>query len=601
MLLRHCLIAVAVCAAVALPSPAADKPALADGSYLLYYTPILTQESRVAILEVKTTDGKTVGETVDGGPSKWSITDFKVDGANVTANVAVGPTKLTFEGRIDPKNPKQVLGSMGDNTRLYRAVLVATEMQKLEQKDLFAVAKLPPEMTDLNKVRNAATLLRAQAQRETDSDKKQDLLKQATEAKTKADAEVPNLLRKVVEAHSGTFVGYTSSLELLGVAKAAGVKAEEAKKWAADAVAFAAHHGPRYEQLVVGELAEILARQDGFGEVALGYAEKAVASAEKGPAIKKIRAMKSLAAAQQKSGKAELAKATLAAVDKLEEVADAEYKKTMPPFKPEKYAGRQDKDANRVAVFEMFTGAQCPPCVAADLAFDALETAYSPKELVLIQYHMHIPGPDPMTNKDTLARWDYYSKKFPQEIRGVPSSVFNGKPQAGGGGGIPNAKAKYDQYVKIIDSTLEQKSDLKISGSATLADGGVTVSITVEGMDKPSDEVKVRVLLVEEEVRYQGSNGIRLHHQVVRSAFGKTAGWSLKDAQGGRVSATVKLDDLKKDLSAYLEDYNKNTRAFNPPDRPMEMKHLKVIVIVQDDESGEILQGAQFDVTAGKS
>lgn len=602
MLLRRSLIAVAVCAAVALPCRAADKPALADGKYLLYYTPAAATEQRVAIVEVKTTDGKTTGETLDGGPgpNKWSVTDLKVAGPAVTANLAIGPTKLTFEGAVDPKNPKQVLGNMGDDARLFRAVMVATEMEKLEQKDMFAQAKLPQEMADLTKLRTEPLRLQQQARTETDADKRKEILDQAKAAKTKADAEAPALLRKAVEGNPGTFAGYSASMELFALTKEAQLAPADVKKMAAAALAFAALHGPRLEQQAVATVAETLARQDGMGEVALGYAEKAVAATEKAAAAKKVRAMKALAAAQKSSGKADLAKATLAAVEKLEVVADAEYKKTMPPFKPEKFAGRKDKEANRVAVFEMFTGAQCPPCVAADLAFDALEGAYSPKDLVLIQYHMHIPGPDPLTNKDTIARWDYYTKKFPQEIRGVPSAVFNGKPQAGGGGGVPQAKGKYDAYTKVIDPLLEQKSDLTIGGSAVLSNGTVTVNATVGGADKPTDKHTVRVLLVEEEVRYPGGNGIRLHHQVVRSAFGKVAGWSLKDI-GGKVSAGVKLDDLKKDLAAYLEDYNKNTRAFSPPDRPMGMDHLKVIVIVQDDETGEILQAAQMDVTGGKS
>ena len=60
------------------------------------------------------------------------------------------------------------------------------------------------------------------------------------------------------------------------------------------------------------------------------------------------------------------------------------------------------KDANKVAVLELFTGAQCPPCVAADVAFDALEKSYKHTDLILLQYHMHIPGPDPLTNPDTM-------------------------------------------------------------------------------------------------------------------------------------------------------------------------------------------------------
>src|SRR5262249_41636594 len=153
----------------------------------------------------------------------------------------------------------------------------------------------------------------------------------------------------------------------------------------------------------------------------------------------------------------------------------------------EKFAGRKEKGANRVAVMELFTGAQCPPCVAADVAFDALEKAYDHKDLVLIQYHMHIPGPDPLTNPDTIARWDYYSEKFPNDIRGRPSTIFNGKPLAGGGGGMANAHSKFDAYKTIIDPLLEKTSPIKIDGAAKLAGEKVTLDLNVDGITEPSD------------------------------------------------------------------------------------------------------------------
>src|SRR5262249_44678338 len=146
---------------------------------------------------------------------------------------------------------------------------------------------------------------------------------------------------------------------------------------------------------------------------------------------------------------------------------------------------RKDKDANRVAVMELFTGATCPPCVAADAAFDALKMSYQPKDLVLIQYHMHIPAPDTLTNPDTIARWNYYSGKFAAEMRGVPSALFNGKPFGkydndpthGGGGAMSNAENKFGQYRNVIDPLLEEKSALKISGTAKRAGDKINISV----------------------------------------------------------------------------------------------------------------------------
>jgi hypothetical protein len=335
---------------------------------------------------------------------------------------------------------------------------------------------------------------------------------------------------------------------------------------------------------------------DGTGELVLPLAEKAVALTETAAGGQKVLMLKILALAQEATGKADAAKATRAAAVKADAELDAEYKREGVGFTPEKYAGRKNKEANRVAVFELFTGAMCPPCVAADLAFDGLEGAYSPKDLVMLQYHQHIPGPDPLTNPDSEARWKYYTTRFPEQMGGVPSSVFDGKPQAGGGGLRPNAQKKFDEYKAIIDATLEKTTDVTITGTAK-RDGG---EVTVDAVVGQAGDATVRIVLAEEEVRYLGSNGIRLHHVVVRGMFGKSDGWKVKELKDGRATASVKLDDLKKSLTEYMDTYHKETNRFSNPDRPLVFEHLKVVVLVQDDVTGEILNAAQFDVGGEK-
>ena len=78
-------------------------------------------------------------------------------------------------------------------------------------------------------------------------------------------------------------------------------------------------------------------------------------------------------------------------------------------------------------------------------------TTYKPAEFIGLQYHLHIPGPDPLTNNDSSARQKYYGS----EVRGTPSTFFNGQSEAGGGGPMGNSEAKYDEYRKIIDKSLE--------------------------------------------------------------------------------------------------------------------------------------------------
>src|SRR5205823_4199749 len=87
-----------------------------------------------------------------------------------------------------------------------------------------------------------------------------------------------------------------------------------------------------------------------------------------------MRVLTVLAETLTKAGKEEEAKA-------IDKEADALYVKKMPPFAPEKYAGKPKENQRRVLV-ELFTGAQCGPCMAADLAFDALEKTYTPAEVI---------------------------------------------------------------------------------------------------------------------------------------------------------------------------------------------------------------------------
>lgn len=594
MFAPRALLAAVLTTALVAVAPAAD-PTLPDGKYVVAYGGSATVLQRTVVFELKTTDGKPTAKTVNGGAAKWEVTGFKSAGGLITIDIG-GPAKVSFEGKLDAKGEKAV-GTFGDDDRLFRGVVSKTDLDELTPQTAVEQVPAPDELKEYAKLRTAPLLLQNQARAEKDAEKRKEMLDKAKEAKTKFDADGPALLQKVVEA-AGTDPGvlYFAAPDLLAAAGTMKAKADDVKKWADTGLKAAAAHGPRAERNALLATAAVLAKQDGLGDVALAFAEKAVAATEKGPLGSKVSAMKALAAAQGKAGKADAAKATAAAVDKLEGDLDVEYKKTALGFAPEKYAGRKDKEANRVAVFEMFTGAMCPPCVAADLAFDGLEQAYTPKDLILLQYHQHIPGPDPMTNADTLARWAYYGKLFPQQMRGVPSSVFDGKPQAGGGGGKGNAKNKYDEYKKIIDETLEKKADATITGTVKLNGGEVTVDATVSGK---TEGTSVRVVLAEEEVRYLGGNGIRLHHMVVRSMFGKADGWKAADLKDGKATASVKLDELKKTLADYMEAFNKE-RPFSNPDRPLKFEHLKVIVLVQNDETGEILNAAQFDVGGKK-
>ena len=92
-------------------------------------------------------------------------------------------------------------------------------------------------------------------------------------------------------------------------------------------------------------------------------------------------------------------------LDGLHELLDEEFLKRGLPFEPGVYEGEASPT---VVLGELFTGADCGPCLAADFAFDGLIEHYPDTELAVLEYHLHIPRPDPMTNAASLARKEYY-------------------------------------------------------------------------------------------------------------------------------------------------------------------------------------------------
>lgn len=574
--------------ALALPVGAGDLP---DGNWRLGQHVGPVNEFVIALVKVETKDGKSTPTVIDDAvKGQAKVSDLKTDGHMVTMRVEIGAAKYTFEGLLDGKDAKVVRGSLSDGTRTLRASLHAQDGDKVERP---TPPKPPEPMAEAQKLNLAATQARVKAQRSQDANEKAELQAKSDEAQKEADQKVPGLYREVVARHPDSPYAVQAADSLLRMAGKVKPKADEVATWVKLVEADAARYGPKIATDTLLQAGETLVRQTGLAALALPVAERA----EKGvkdtdPLAVQSRALKLLAAAQKATGKTDAS--VEARLAKVEKVLDEEYVKKVPPFAPEKYAGRKDQAANRVVVMELFTGAQCPPCVAADAAFDGLERAYADKDLILVQYHMHIPGPDPLTNPDTIARWDYYRAKFDRQIGGVPSSLFNGKPQAGGGGGMANAESKFTQYRAIIDKALEEKSDVKVTGTARRAEDKVAISVSLDGVPAEGDDTRLRLLLVEEKVKYVGGNGMRFHHRVVRAVPGGAAGTAVTE-KSQKKAVDVDLAEVRKNLTKYLDEFAAE-RPFPNPDRPMDFAHLKVVALVQNDVTGEILNAAEFEV-----
>lgn len=567
-----------------------------DGTWKVDHVTTGSFEQTTGIVRIKTEAGKATGALVAGSPRLMTLTlkGVSVDGDMLRIAFQNGTIEMTFSTRVPKEAAKRVLGVMVVDGTAYPASLSMTDETTLDLKSSSRPLPCPP-FTQARSLASRGLSLRIQAQQTKDAEKRKALLKQAAEADATAKKETPRLYGEVLEKHADSPAVFEATTALLRSAQSNNTKPDEVKGWAATAMKSAQAYGPRFQAEVASQIATALLIQDDSTAQALDFARQAERlMPAKVSASEEIRVLHLLTRALRKSDLDAEAKKFDVRIAKLDEVLDTEYLKKMPPFKAAPFAGRKSK-SDRVVMMELFTGAACPPCVAADLAFDVLQKSYTPRDLVLVQYHMHIPGPDPMTNPDTEARWKYYAQSFPKEIRGVPSSVFNGQPKASGGGGIANAESKYQAYCAVIDPLLENPAAIKLSAKATRKGDAIDISVDVAGLSNPSPDKKLRILLAEETVRYAGSNKIRMHHNVVRDFPGGVAGKALTD-ESSKHAASVNLGGLRGDLTKYLDAFQATGKTFSNPARPMAMEHLRVIAFVQDDATREILQAVQVEV-----
>ncbi len=268
-----------------------------------------------------------------------------------------------------------------------------------------------------------------------------------------------------------------------------------------------------------------------------------------------------------------------------------------PPYKPSK--ARTD----RVVLAELFTGAGCPPCVAADLAFEAALKRYSPDDIAVLVYHLHIPRPDPMTNPSTVTRKEFY------DVPGTPTWFIDGGNQHVGGGAAAGAEKLFKDTVQsVVDKRLDLKPAADITLKATMIGDKVEVGAKVAKVPKagkPDQKLRLQVALVEEMVHYTGENGVRFHPMVVRSMASTerdTLGFPLASGKGAKVACTFDIAKAVADARAHLDEMEGGSSQrfgkfqFIERKNAIDTANLRVVAFVQDDTTKEILQATSVDL-----
>ena len=166
----------------------------------------------------------------------------------------------------------------------------------------------------------------------------------------------------------------------------------------------------------------------------------------------------------------------------LEAYIDTVYLQSVDLLSDEKPEPKNAGGKQRVALFEMFTGAACVPCVAADLSLSKIERSFPASDVIVLRYHQHSPAPDPMTNSDGQQRAEYYA------TQGTPTAFANGSPVEHIGGLFDNAPMTYATLRKPIDSINDTPSEINVKLTASVKDGVIDFSATADGVKKIASE-----------------------------------------------------------------------------------------------------------------
>lgn len=264
----------------------------------------------------------------------------------------------------------------------------------------------------------------------------------------------------------------------------------------------------------------------------------------------------------------------------------------VPAFEPAStYRPKGKKKPSRVVLAELFTGAHCRPCLAADLGFDGIMAHFRKGEVVLIEHHLPVPAPEPLVSPAALERAQEV------EVRGTPAAFVDGLidvPRLGGAR-VEKAGPAFRALRKTIEKRLESETPWKLSVSGKLSDdkSGVSVAVEVDGPARSG--VMMRAYLCERTVLFPGSSKIVLHRYVTRDELTGGGKRVAKDAGKRSFALSAAFAKVTSKLETQLDDFeNRTGKEF--PMRPTKIDPRQVVVVAfLESTTGDVLQAASWE------
>jgi hypothetical protein len=528
---------------LALMTLAAGTGALAappEGSWKMRMA--ATDRSMTLLFAFSRADGKWACDFIDSRPAfqrEPKVTAVTVNGDAVRFTLSIaGRDFFTFDGTV-AKDGKKMTGSFAQpGGPLQVTELTPSQLKKLD--DPFAINR--------------------------------ELLEQA-------EATSPDL--------------FDYGFEILPLAAAKKLTAEEVRGMADKLTKAAPAYGPRWDRSVALKIANALVDQPGLADVALAQARRAERLlAEDDPVTDRLDVLDVLNRSLTKANKPDEAKPVATQVARLEARDFADYLKASPLGEVADYKGRKAK-SDRVVVVEAFVGSEFTLSAPVEQGLDGLIKAYKPTDVLALNYHYHLPEPsqgDPLTVPETGER---LQPLIPEIQKGTFTYVAG---KAGPKSTDPRGgKDYFDALRAAVDEQLEKPAGCKIALTVAKGAKGSDVKAAVSDLVVGPNKFALKFVVVEPRVRYAGGNGCRYHQNVVRALPGGAKGFPLTKPATEQ-AIVVDVNDIRASLTKSLNDFAKAEGEFPRSARPMELKNLKVIAFVQNDGTGEILTAAAVDL-----
>ena len=526
------------------------------------------QDLSLALVRVEERDGKVALAVVDVGVPTLkgaTVQSVEADPQTLRFTLEAGGTRFQVEALPD---------AGPDKGRLLRGTLQIRGQTQLVRLERSLDTELDP--TKLVRRMDGADLLR--------------------QAKGVRDAAVEDALcAQAARDFPGRPVVYLLAQQAADRRWRDGAGKEEIQTAVSRAVAAAAPYGPTLTADSNLHAARLALVSDKHAGLAVAYARAAVAALGTNAApARRADALRVLLDALDRNKLPEEAAAVRAQLAPLDEVLDADFRTNAVPFKVPPFTGRTGASA-RLVVVELFTNAHSPASVSAEVAGDALLRRYRPTDVVCLRYHLSDFDPDPLANPATEARAAFYG------VTSSPSLFVDGRRGPSLAGFRSQAETRFTTLVKRLDEAVEvpARATIRLETTRPAPDKvRITASATLPTDAPANARVMLRLVLVEDEVRYPGNNGQRLHRHVVRAFPGGVEGLLCKDGKATQ-GVTLDLAELSKNLDAYLTKAAQE-RPFFDRERPLALRQLKVVALVQDDGTKDVWQAAVADVPEGK-